>query len=244
MSIVFKFIKRIIIILFSLLVAAVAGFLIWRIASSDNPKSMEALYANEALCSAYENEGDGLYMFRQNQRSITSSDKSYGYFSITDYTVIPSANQIQATIRYNNSTLRHTAEDFGLESVPERGGEVYDVTLVFAIDLTPENKDDNLGNDEDSVKMIRCHGEVVLSEEKNVYNFRKMVFYADSAELELSELLDSELLLAVYADFYYCGAVDYGEEPYGTLCLYDFKSENVTVKLQKNDVKAIKEFDE
>lgn len=239
MSIVFKFIKRIFIVLFSLIIITVVAILIWRITSSNDPKSMEALHANEELCAAYSEEGEDLYMFRQNQRTITSSDKNYGYFAITNYTIIPEADQIQVTVRYNNSTLRHTAEDFALDEVPSRDDEVYDVSLLFAIDLTPENKDDNLGNDESGVKFVRCHGKVVLSEQKNLYNFRQMVFQTDSEELDLSELLDSGLLLAIYADFYYVDAIDYDAEPYGVLCLYDFMSENIKVELDKKDIKAL-----
>ena len=244
MSIVFKLIKRIIVVLFSLLIIAVIAILLWRIVSSGDPKSMDALYADEALCEAYAEEGEELYMFRQEQRSITSAEKNYGYFAITEYAIIPDADRIQAIVRYNNSTLRHTAEDYGLDEVPSRDDEVYDVTLVFAIDLTPENADDNLGNDPESVQFIRCHGTVVLSEQKNLYNFRQMVFNTDSAGIDLSELLDSGLLLAIYADFYYIDAVDYDAEPYGVLCLYDFKSENITVELEKKDVEAIENYKE
>ena len=178
-------------------------------------------------------------MFRQEQRSITSGEENYGYFAITDCAIIPDAKQIQAVVRYNNSTLRYTAEDYGLDEVPSRDAEVYDVTLLLAIDLTPENQDDNLGNDENSVEFIRCHGEVVLAEQKNLYNFRRMVFELDDEDIDLKELLDSGLLLAIYADFYYNEAIDYEGIPYGSLCIYDFKSENIQVKLEKADIKAI-----
>ncbi len=244
MSIVFKLLKRIVIVFFTLLIIAVVGILAWRIMSSDNPKSMETLSASPKLVSLYEEEGEELYMFRQEQRSITSSEKNYGYFAITDYVIIPDADQIQATVRYNNSTLRHVAEDYGLDEPPAREDDVFDITLLFAIDLTPEDTDDNLGNDGESVRFVRCHGEVVLSEEKNLYNFRRMVFDVDSCGLDLSEVLDSGLLLAIYADFYYEGAVDYDTEAYGTLCLYDFKSNDIAVKLEKRDVKALEDFED
>ena len=244
MSIVFKLVKRIIIAIFFAIVFGVIGLLIWRMTASDAPKSMEPLDANAALCEAYEQEGDELYMFRQEQRSITSSEENYGYFAITDYAIIPDANQIQTVVRYNNSTLRHTAEDYGLSEPPSRDEEVYDVTLLFAIDLTPDDKEDNLGNDEGSVNFIRCHGEVTLTAQKNLYNFRRIVFELDDAEINISELLDSELLLAIYADFYYNEAIDYEAEPYGTLCIYDFKSANIPVKLEKHDVKAIQAFED
>ena len=243
MSIVFKLLKRIVAVFFALIILFVVVILAWRIFSSGNPKSMETLHADRRLADLSESKGEDMYMFRQEQRSITSGEKNYGYFGITDYVIIPEADEIQLTVRYNNSTLRHTAEDFGLDEVPSRDADVYDVTLLLAVDLTPENQDDNLGNDENSVKFIRCHGETVASEQKNLYNFRRLVFTVDGEDANLSELFDKGLLLAIYADFYYVDAVDYESEAYGTLCLYDFKSEDIAVKLQKADRKALEAFE-
>ena len=242
LSLAYKFLKHVVIALVSLAIMSVLVFFAWRFLSSGDPTSMKYLSPNEKLCEAYSQQGEELYVFKQNQRSITSTEKNYGYFAITEYSIIPEANQIQTLVRYNNSTLKHTAEDHKLEQIPERASEVYDVTLLLAIDLTPENQDDNLGNDEESVKFVRCHGTVTGAEQKNVYNYRKLVFDLDTAEVDIKELLDSGLLLAIYADFYYVGAIDYSQTPYGVLCLYDFKSENVKVKLEKGDVNALESY--
>lgn len=242
MSIAFKVIKKVAVLLFSLLIASVTIFALWRVFSSGDPKSMKTLNANEALVSAYERDGDGLYMFRQEQRSITSGESNYGYFSITNFVFIPEANQVQAVVRYNNGTLKNTARDFSLDEIPSRDEDIYDVTLLLAIDLTPDTDEDNFGNDPESVRLVRCHGSTVLSDTKTLYNYRRLVFELDDAELDLEELLDEGLLLAVYADFYYVGALDYDAVPYGTLCLYDFKSKDVRVKLEKKDIKALKEY--
>ena len=241
MSIAFKIFKRLLVSLFMLIIIAVVAFLLWRIGSSGTPKSMEGIVPDSTLSELYAQSGE-LNMFKQDQRSITSSEKSYGYFAITDYTIIPDADQIQTAVRYNNSTLQHTAEDFGLDAPPSREQDVYDVTLLIAIDATPENKDDNLGNDPNGVRFVRCHGKTVASEQKNLYNFRKIVFDLSEAQIDLSELIEQELLLAIYADFYYVGALDYSAEPYGTLCLYDFKSENVALKLSRKDKEALEQF--
>ena len=61
-------------------------------------------------------------------------------------------------------------------------------------------------------------------------------------QVDIKELLDSGLLLAIYADFYYVGALDYEQTPYGVLCLYDFMSDDVKVKLEKGDVKALESY--
>ena len=144
-------------------------------------------------------------------------------------------------MRYNNSTLRATAEDYGLDEAPSRDDDVYDVTLLLAIDLTPEDTEDNLGNDEAGVEFIRCHGRITLSDKKNMYNYRKMVFDLSDADVDISSLMDEGLLLAIYADFYYAEDVDYDEVPYGTLCLYDYKSVNIVTKLEKRDIKALED---
>jgi hypothetical protein len=242
MSIAFKILKRVIAGLFSLAVFAVIGFLLWRILSSGDPKSMKTIDVNDDLYAAYEQKGEDLYVFKQEQRSITSGDRSYGYFSITDYEIIPDADQIQAVVRYNNSTLEATAQDYALGKALEREYDWYDVTLLIAIDLTPDDKSDNSGNDEGSVKFIRCHGRTVLSDTKNMYNYRKMVFDLADADVDISALIDKGLLLAIYADFYYVEDINYDEEPYGALCLYDYKSVNMVVKLESRDIKALEKY--
>ncbi len=239
MSIALRIIKGIFALLFSLLVIFIVGFFIWRIATSNTPKSMENIYPTDKLCELYDSQGEDMRVFRQEQRTITSGEQNSGYFAITDYMIIPDANQIQIVFRYNNSTLRYTAEDYGLDSVPSREDDCYDVTLLASVDLTPENKDDNLGNDEESVRFVRCHGTLVGSEQKNLYNFRRYIFDFDSAELDLDSLLDDGLLLAIYADIYYTGDIDYAKQPYGSLCLYDYISPDIAVELDKKDFEAL-----
>ena len=118
------------------------------------------------------------------------------------------------------------------------------MTILLAIDLTPEDTEDNLGNDEAGVEFIRCHGKVTLSDKKNMYNYRKMVFDLSDAGVDISSLMDDGLLLAVYADFYYAGDINYDEVPYGTLCLYDYKTVNIVTKLENRDIKALENYSE
>ncbi len=241
MSIVYKIIKRVVIALFSILVAGVICLIAWRILSSGDPKSMKGVWVNDAVAEVYAQRGESMELFRQEQRSVTSAKNNYGYFSVTSNVIIPEANQIQTVIRYNTSTLKYTAEDFELEEIPSRYDDVYDVTLLLAIDLTPDVEEDNLGNDEESVRFVRVKGEQVKSDTKNMYNYRRMVFDVGAAEIDLKELIDSGLLLAVYIDFCYNGQINY-DEPYGTLCLYDFASANKPVELTRSDIKALEAY--
>ena len=229
-------------IVFYLLVFSVIFFLLWRIFSSDNPKSMEELTLNDKIYAAYEQEGKELSMFRQNLDMITRAEHNYGYFAITDSIFIPEANQVQLTLRYNNSTLRHLAEDKGLSEVPSRDSDLFDVTLLLATDLTPDVTEDNLGNDPSSVKMIRLRPVSMSADTKNIYNYRRFVFDLDEIGLSLKEMLEQETLLAVYTDIYYNREIDYDKDAYGTLCLYDHLLENIPEKLSGREKRALRDY--
>ena len=235
----FRWSGRIIKFLFFCLIFGVIAILLWRMFSSGDPDSMKTVTPNDRLALCYEQQGEELSLFRQEQRSITSGEENYGYFSVTDAIFIPDANQIQIVVRYNNSTLRSLAEDKGLSEVPAREADLFDVTLSVATDLTPENTEDNLGNAEGSVSFTRVHPVSVTSDTKNLYNYRRFVFDLDKSGLSLSALLEQDLLLAVYADIYYVGDVDYEKPAYGTLCLYDYITEIREERLTKDDIRAL-----
>ena len=232
---------RVIKYLFFLLIFTVIGLLLWRVFSAGDPDSMKQITPNEALCAAYEEKGEELVLFRQEQRTITSAEDNYGYFSVTECLFIPEANQIQLVFRYNNSTLRSLAQDYELAEVPSREADLFDVSLTVATDLTPEQTEDNAGNDPEAVSFTRVHASQVLSDTKNMYNYRRMVFELDGAELDLEALLDSGELLAVYADIYYNEDIQYEEPAYGTLCLYDYLSEKRGASLTRDDRRALED---
>ncbi len=225
---------------FVLLIVFICCFFIWRIFSSSDPSSMKALSPNAALAEAYEKDSSLEGMFRQEQRSITSAEENYGYFAITKATFIPSANQIQLLVRYNNSTIRATAEDFSLDAIPSRSEELYDVSLYVVTDLTPDDDSDNLTISPETTKEYRIKTSYMVSEEKNLYNFRLFVF--DLGELSLSDLLADNTLLSIYTDIYYKDAIDYEKTPYGTLCIYDYITQKTDVRLSSADKKAIEEW--
>lgn len=238
----FKAIGCLIKLFFGLLVFAVCGLLLWRIFSANTPDELTALSVNDAIYQAYEESDGELYMFKQGQGTITRADNNRGYFSVTHAVFIPEANQIQIVFRYNNSTLEHLVKDKGLDSLPERSENVYDVTLFFTVDLTPDNTDDNAEISDEGTRTFRCKGEEVESLAESVYNYRKYVFNLDECGEDLAELLDSGLLLAAYADVYYVGDLDYESTPYGTLCLYDYKTKIKTVELSKNECETVENW--
>jgi hypothetical protein len=202
---------------------------------------MKTLSVNARTYEAYANDGE-LYMFRQEQNSITRGEKNSGYFSVTNGVFIPESNQAQIVFRYNNSTIRALASDYSLPTVPDRAEELYDVTLLLAIDLTPENTEDNATNAPESVRFVRVHPSSYTRDTKLMYNYYRFIFDIGDSGEDINALLEDGLLLAVYADVYYVNDLDYEKTPYGTLCLYDYLSDNIEVKLSGRDERALKDF--
>ena len=240
----FKLTGWIIKMLIALIVGLVCAIVLWRVFSSSDPKTMKTLSVNEKTYSAYEASGDELYIFEQEQNSITRGDKNYGYFSVTQDIFIPDANQAQLVFRYNNSTIRALASDYSLPEVPAREAELYDVTLLLAIDITPEDTTDNDQNSPESIRFVRVHASSYSRDTKLMYNYFRYIFDIGESGEDIKTLLDEGLLLAVYADVYYNEDIDYEKTPYGTLCLYDYRSERLPVKLSGRDKRALRAFGE
>ncbi len=222
----------------TLVVASVCGLLFWRIFSSNTPKSLTNISVNDAVYDAYSND-EKLYIFSQEQNSTTRAENNAGYFSVTHTAFIPEANQIQVVLRYNNSTIKYLVEDKELSTVPSRDEDLFDVNLFFSVDITPDNKDDNAIISEEATRTFRCSSELVRSEKKNLYNYRKFVFDLDKCGEDLKELLDSGVLLAVYADIYYVEDMDLSEKAYGTLCLYDYVTDIEDMPLSSAEKKSV-----
>jgi hypothetical protein len=194
---------------------------------------MDSLIINDKLCDAYEQNGGKLTIFDQEQTTHTRAENNYGYFGITQAVFIKEANQLQFVFRYNNSTLKHTKEDYSLPEIPSRDSEVYDVTVLVMYDLTPENKDDNDGKTPEAVRYERFFPTDSKAAQKTLYNYRKFVF--DGIEI-------TDDVIGVYVDFYYVGDINYDELPYGSLLLYYQDDQNRTVALTSNDKKAIEGY--
>ena len=225
-----------------LLVFGTILFFIWRaFFSTAVPTEVKSLSANPALKAAYEtalSEGKELTVFYQESQYDTTTvrDKNYSYFSAKDARFIVEANQVQLLFRYNNATIRHLVEDYGLTETPERESDLYDVTLYVAYDLTPADLTDNAGNDPASVKFVRYHATSSEPAQSLMYNYRRMTF--DGLDMTVTD----NPVLAVYVDVYYLGDLDYEAEPYGTICIYDYAAENTYESLDKNVIAALTEM--
>lgn len=212
-------------------VAGVFALLFWRIIDSKiDPREIRNITPNEILCDAYEQTDGKLEIFTQSQEPFTRAKENYGYFHIDDALFITEADQLQFTLRYNNSTIEHLVTDHSLNMLPSRDEDLYDVSVVIMYDLTPDNDEDNYGDVEDAVKYERFFPSECVSAQKTLYNYRRFVF--DGIEV-------TDNVLAVYVDIYYKGAIDYDADAYGTLLIYDFETKNEEYKLTLGDKKAI-----
>ena len=210
-------------VLFYLFVIIVNAIMLWRVLFSGDPAKIQRLTVNDSLREAYE---DGqLLLETQEQRTLTAN----GLFAVRQCVFIPESNQIQIVVRYNNSTLRKLAQDYGLESVPEKTDELFDVSIVKTIDKTPMDITDN--TDPEALSEERYHptGEPETAY-KRLYSYRRYVF----------ENVSREDAVGMFVDVYYKGDVNYEKDPYGALCIYEDGAPMEEVKLTGADKKELK----
>ncbi len=216
--------------LFSLFVFSICALLIWRVFySTKEPDSIKPLEVNQTLADAYAEHGDDLILKYQNQLSLTYSEENAGYFGISQYVIIPEADQIQIVLRYNNATLTHLKEDFDLETLPKKGEELLDVTLRKITDLTPTNNDDD--NDPAALDIRRFTPSKVVTDTTALYTYHRYVF--DGVEI------DEAAVCSIYMDIYYKDAVDYEEKAYGAMLIYDNLGDWFEYDLTAADKKAL-----
>ncbi len=215
-----------------LIVMAVNAIIIWRVFFSVRmPKEIDTIIGTDAAKAAYAEHGRDLVLLCQDQASITRAvGKNAGYFSVPECVFIPQANEVQVVFRYNNSTIKHLAEDYGLSAVPDKSEHLFDVTLVRTRDLTPETREDNADPDTLEYERFFAAPDRVVRETTSLYTYYRYVFENVSVE---------DVTAGVFADVYYVGDIDYNERAYGTLCLYLVEDDWLTYKLTKDDRKAL-----
>ncbi len=225
-----RIVGRIIRTLLVLIVVAINALLLWRVfVSTKPPREIAHLQANEALVSAYETHGASLTLRYQEQASITRAEGNYGYFSVTQCVFIPEAEQVQIILRYNNSTIRHLAEDYTLAEIPDRENHLFDVTLVKTTDLTPEDSSDNI-KPEALSETRYAPNETYLRDTTSLYTYYRYTFDGISVD---------DLTVGVFVDVFYVDDIDYEQKAYGTLCIYDDGSEWLTYSLTSADKAAL-----
>ncbi len=215
-------------LIFYLVIIVINAIILWRVLFSGDLGEIKPLVSNEITAKAYSEHGKDLIIERQKQRTISSSGK----FSVTDCVFIPQAEQIQITVRYNNSTLEKLAADYELDKAPDRKNELFDITIVKTRDLTPDDTEDNTDKSALSEERYFPSGEPKTAY-KTLYTYKKFIF----------DNVTYEDAVGMFVDIYYLEDTDYESKPYDALCIYDSLLPVERGKLTSSDIKAIKKFE-
>lgn len=218
--------------LFAALIFGVCGLLLWRVLFSGLlPSEMKRLSPNAALAAAYAEQGD-LSLFSQEQATVTRGESNQGYFGVPRFVFIEEAKQVQVVLRYNNGTLKHVREDFGLSELPPRGEQIFDTTLVMVTDLTPDDQSDNKDGSE-TLGKTRLTPTSAEFDTTLLYTYCLLTF--DNVEIKPDTIV-------AYLDVYYSAAVDYDAAAYGTLRLYHAEEARIEEKLSSKEKRLLADF--
>ena len=115
-----KFLEKFFSIGFVVFVFAVIGFMCVRLGQSKPPKTMKEMIWTENAVAAYESDPEG---FKVTYYPSTDSFSENNMYSINQITYTDGIGQLQATVRYNERTLKYLMQEKGLASLPE--GEIF-----------------------------------------------------------------------------------------------------------------------
>ena len=215
--------------LFVLAIAAVWGWLIWRVFFSQSvPGDLKQISDNEALSAAYAEHGGELTLLTQEQVEHTEADDNYAYFNVGRCVFIKEADQVQLLLFYNNSTLERLQQDLQLPELPPRGEKVFDVKLTQYIDVTSD--DTQVQSEQDVVTEARVLEPTSAEFDTTpLYTFCRYTF--DGVDIEETDTV------VVYFDIFYGDE----QESRGTLRLYHRESVSEERALKNKERKIIEE---
>ena len=100
--------KRVLKVLFLLLILFVYATLFFRLCSGSPPKSLTRLIWTESMLTAYAQAGEDFIVYSQEPAEHIAQD---GYFGVYDIRYIPATEELQLTVRYNNSSTEKLEEE-------------------------------------------------------------------------------------------------------------------------------------
>ena len=115
-----KFLERFFTVGFVVFVFAIIGFMFFRLAQSKPPQSMKEMVWTENAVALYNSDPDN---FNVTHYPSIDSFSENNMYSINQITYTDGINQLQATVRYNERTLKYLMSEKGVEALPE--GEIF-----------------------------------------------------------------------------------------------------------------------
>ena len=150
----------------------VIGFLAFRIILFNYyPDEMKQLFFNDRLTEYYNSVDGDMEVLTQELR-FPYDDPDEGNFFCENLLVIPSADQVQISLRYNNAICERFLEKYGVD-ISERGLDAFEIRLVR----------DPLTEKGDPITVGSLSDKLVQS--LMMYNYGKLIF--DGVDLGLDE---------------------------------------------------------
>ena len=191
----FRTLKTVLKLLGIFLILLVYGILFFRLCSGSPPKSLTKLIWTESMLSAYAESGKEFVIYSQEPAEHVAED---GYFGVYDIRYIPATEELQLTVRYNNSSKEKLEKELyeketearraAIEArLKEENPEVPDATLAPLIEaeLEGELQENPIVislSEQPFVFILRDnYGRVYtsyryISDEKNVYQYLRISF--------------------------------------------------------------------
>lgn len=189
----------------------VIGLFIGRIALTYYyPAEMKRVLPNEKLAAAWNAAGEEARAFTQ-EPVAPYDDRKKGHFFFSELLCVPCAEQVQVTVRYNQSTLEDLRLTRSLPIAPE--GDSPELRFYLR-----EGKVDGEGK---AVTGRILPVSDFLYAEKFMYHYRRLVF--DGVSPDFGSYL--------YLDAYYGDADPAEAEPYGSMLIYVPEKETEDVSL-------------
>lgn len=162
-----KILSRIIKITCLVILFAVIGVLIARIAMADYfPSAMKEVSMTEGLFAACAD--DGQVEVRTQDLRASYDNPNFALFMADHLYYSPEAGELQITLRYNNNTLKELQHDFNLEETPVAAQELFTYTLV-----SNSGKEDLSGEAIPGASYTVTH---IATDSKFMYQYLKLTF--------------------------------------------------------------------
>ena len=162
-----KIVSRVVKITCLVVLFAVIGILIARIAMADYfPSAMKDLSMTEGLYAACAD--DGQVEVRTQKLRASYDNPNFALFMADHLYYSPEAGELQITLRYNNNTLKELQHDFGLRETPAAAVELFTYTLV-----SNSGKEDLSGEAIPGVSYDVAH---IETDSKFMYQYLKLTF--------------------------------------------------------------------
>lgn len=176
-------------------------FFIFRLCTADDPKAMSGIIWNDISRAAYTASPDTFEALEQEPDTYITND---GRFWISNVVYLPTAKQLQLTIKYNSSTLKYLTQELqAAESDTDESDSMQNESIVLPDEPFSYSLIDNNG--------VRYRDYSAEDAKKQNYHYRRLVF----ENIDLTDITD------LYVDIYYVGTQDYAAVPYGSLKAWD-----------------------